>query len=65
LRAGRSPAAARRLVIRAGATRVSIDLQKTLALKMDGRVKPGHDDPVPTKKPALPPAFCFASVRAD
>jgi hypothetical protein len=32
---------------------------------MDGRVTPGHDDPVPTKKPALPPAFCFASVRAD
>jgi hypothetical protein len=25
-------------------TRVSIDLEKTLAKKMDGRVKPGHDD---------------------
>jgi len=24
-------------------TRVSIDLQKSLAKKMDGRVKPGHD----------------------
>jgi hypothetical protein len=28
----------------AGLTRVSINLQKSLAKKMDGRVKPGHDD---------------------
>ena len=28
----------------AGLTRVSIDLQKSLAKKMDGRVKPGHDE---------------------
>jgi hypothetical protein len=32
-------------------TRVSIELQKSLAKKMDGRVKPGHDElsavPVP------------------
>ncbi|HEU0082289.1 MAG TPA: hypothetical protein VFQ87_05400, partial [Bradyrhizobium sp.] len=27
----------------AGLTRASINLQKTLAKKMDGRVKPGHD----------------------
>jgi len=28
----------------AGLTRVSIYLHKTLAKKMDGRVKPGHDE---------------------
>jgi hypothetical protein len=28
----------------AGSTRVSIDLQKSLAKKLDGRVWPGHDE---------------------
>jgi hypothetical protein len=28
----------------AGLTRVSIELQKTLAKEMDGRIKPGHDE---------------------
>jgi hypothetical protein len=44
----------------AGLTRVSINLQESVTKKMDGRVKPGHDDLNnlrQTKKPALPPAF--------
>jgi len=38
----------------AGLTRVSIKLHKNLTKRMDGRVKPGHDELMRSKPPTPP-----------
>jgi hypothetical protein len=44
-------------------TRASIPLQKNLAKKMDGRVKPGHDDSAFGTVPALRSGMKNAAPR--